>query len=89
MQVAAAFGTGLLFGLGLILAGMSNPAKVQGFLVSDYAPRWGSALAEMAGWVRSGQIKYREDIVEGFENLPKAFIGLLKGENTGKRIVKV
>ncbi len=64
-------------------------AKVQGFLVSDYAARFGGAMAEMAGWVRSGQIKYREDIIEGFENLPKAFIGLFEGENTGKRLVKV
>jgi NADPH-dependent curcumin reductase CurA len=64
-------------------------AKAQGFLVSDYASRFGPAIAEMAGWVRSGQIKYREDIVEGFENLPKAFIGLLQGENIGKRLVKV
>lgn len=64
-------------------------AKVQGFLVSDYAPRFGPALAEMAGWLRAGKLKYREDIVEGFENLPKAFIGLFQGENIGKRLVKV
>ncbi|PYT18658.1 MAG: NADP-dependent oxidoreductase [Acidobacteria bacterium] len=64
-------------------------AKVQGFLVTDYAARFGPALAEMAGWVRSGKIKYREDIIEGFENLPKAFIGLFRGENIGKRLVKV
>jgi len=64
-------------------------AKVQGFLVSDYAAKFGPALAEMAGWVRSGQIKYREDIVEGFDNMPAAFIGLFQGENTGKRLVKV
>jgi len=43
----------------------------------------------MSGWVRAGKIKYREDIVEGFENMPKAFIGLFHGENIGKRIVKV
>jgi hypothetical protein len=64
-------------------------AKVQGLLVSDYAPRWGAAMLEMAGWVREGKIKYREDIVHGFENVPKAFIGLFEGENTGKRIVKL
>jgi NADPH-dependent curcumin reductase CurA len=64
-------------------------AKVQGLLVSDYAPRWGAAMAEMAGWIREGKIKYREDIVEGFENVPKAFIGLFEGDNTGKRIVKI
>jgi len=64
-------------------------AKVQGLLVSDYAPRWGAAMVEMAGWIRDGKIKYREDIVDGFENVPKAFIGLFEGENTGKRIVKI
>jgi NADPH:quinone reductase len=64
-------------------------AKVQGFLITDYASRFGPALAEMSQWVRSGQIKYREDIVDGFENLPKAFIGLLQGENIGKRLVKL
>ena len=64
-------------------------AKVQGFLVSDYAPRFGEALKEMTAWVREGKLKYREDIVEGFENMPKALIGLFHGENIGKRIVKV
>lgn len=64
-------------------------AKVQGFLTSDYAARFDEARAEMAGWLRSGKLKAREDIVEGFENIPKAFIGLLEGTNIGKRIVKV
>jgi NADPH-dependent curcumin reductase CurA len=64
-------------------------ARVQGFLVSDYAAKFGPALVEMGGWVHDGKIKYREDIVEGFENLPKAFIGLFGGENIGKRLVKV
>ncbi len=64
-------------------------AKAQGFLVTDYMQRFGEGLAEMSGWLREGKLKYREDIVEGFENLPKAFIGLFHGENTGKRIVKV
>lgn len=64
-------------------------AKAQGFLITDYMPRFGEALMEMSGWLREGKLKYREDIVEGFENLPKAFIGLFHGENIGKRIVKV
>jgi NADPH:quinone reductase len=64
-------------------------AKMQGFLISDYAPRFGAALAELTGWYRSGQLKSREDIVEGFENLPGALIGLFKGDNIGKRLVKV
>ncbi len=64
-------------------------AKCQGFLITDYMPRFPEGLKEMSGWLREGRIKYREDIVEGFENLPKAFIGLFHGENIGKRIVKV
>ena len=64
-------------------------AKAQGFLVTDYMPRFGEAMPVMAGWLHEGKLKYREDIVEGFEYLPKAFIGLFHGENIGKRIVKV
>jgi NADPH-dependent curcumin reductase CurA len=64
-------------------------AKCQGFLITDYMPRFPEGLREMSGWLREGKIKYREDVVEGFENLPKAFIGLFHGENIGKRIVKV
>ena len=68
---------------------ISSRGKVQGFLINDHAARFGTALAEMTEWVRSGKIKYREDIIEGFEKLPRAFIGLLQGENIGKRVVKV
>jgi leukotriene B4 12-hydroxydehydrogenase/15-oxo-prostaglandin 13-reductase len=64
-------------------------SRVQGLLVSDYMARFGEAMIEMAGWLRAGKLTYREDIVDGFENLPKAFIGLFEGENTGKRLVKV
>jgi NADPH-dependent curcumin reductase CurA len=64
-------------------------AKAQGFIVTDFMARFPEALAEMSAWYREGKLKYREDIVEGFENLPKAFIGLFHGENIGKRIVKV
>lgn len=64
-------------------------AKMQGFLVTDYAPRFAAAGAELASWYRAGRLKSREDIVDGFENLPSAFIGLFKGENAGKRLVKV
>jgi NADPH-dependent curcumin reductase CurA len=64
-------------------------AKVQGFLVFDYAARYASALEQLAEWVRSGQIKYHEDILEGFDSMPRALIGLFRGENLGKRLVKV
>lgn len=64
-------------------------ARVQGFLVFDYAPRYGPALEQLGEWVRSGQIKYQEDIIEGFENMPRALIGLFRGENLGKRLLKI
>jgi NADPH-dependent curcumin reductase CurA len=64
-------------------------ARVQGFLVVDYAARYASTLEQLAEWVRSGQIKYHEDIIEGFENMPRALIGLFRGENVGKRLVKL
>ena len=64
-------------------------AKVEGFLVSDFADRHEEGLHQMAQWLKAGKLKYRETIVEGIENAPKAFIGMLKGENIGKQLVKV
>jgi NADPH-dependent curcumin reductase CurA len=64
-------------------------AKVQGFLVSDYAPRFGPALQELAQWVREGKLVYREQFEDGIENAPKAFLGMLAGKNTGKQLVRV
>src|SRR5262249_37966925 len=72
-----------------LIALVAKQARVEGFLVFRFAERYQQAAAEMAPWVKSGKLKYREDIVEGFENLPKAFIGMLSGDNTGKRLVKV
>ncbi len=62
---------------------------MRGFIVSDFAPKYEPARKLMGALVRSGQIKYREDIVPGLENAPKAFIGLLRGENFGKLQVQV
>ncbi len=64
-------------------------ARVEGFLVFQFFDKFAPAAAEMAGWIKEGKLKYREDIVDGFENLPQAFIGMLEGDNTGKRLVKV
>lgn len=64
-------------------------ARAEGFLVFQFADKYQQGITEMAGWIKSGQLKFREDIVEGFENLPAAFIGMLSGDNTGKRLVKV
>lgn len=63
--------------------------SLRGFVVMDFADRNDEALADLQAWVASGQLKVQEDIVEGFENLPQALVGLLHGENRGKRMVKV
>jgi len=64
-------------------------AKVQGFLVLDYAARYKEAAAQLAEWLKSGKLRYRETIVQGLENAPQAFIGMLHGQNIGKQIVQV
>jgi NADPH-dependent curcumin reductase CurA len=66
-----------------------NSALMQGFIVTDYAPRFSEGVMQLARWVAEGKLKYAETIVEGFENTPQAFIGLFTGENLGKQIVKV
>jgi hypothetical protein len=63
--------------------------KVEGFIVTRWQSRWGEGIAQMAQWLKEGKIHYREDIVEGFGNTVKAFIGMMQGENTGKMLVKV
>ncbi|MEH2241082.1 NADP-dependent oxidoreductase [Nostoc sp.] len=64
-------------------------ALIKGFLVSDYQHRFNDFLRDVSGWLQSGKLKYKEDVVDGLENAPGAFIGLLRGENFGKLIVKV
>lgn len=63
--------------------------QLNGFVVMDYAARNDEALKDLKSWVESGKLKVFEDIVDGFENLPAALIGLLAGDNIGKRMVKV
>ena len=55
----------------------------------DFAARHGPALRQMGEWIRTGRLKYREDVVEGLDQAPRAFIGLLRGENFGKLLVKL
>lgn len=69
---------------------LTKRIKMQGFIIfDDYGDRYGEFLEEMGDWVRQGQVKYREDIVDGLENVPQAFIGLLEGQNFGKLVVRV
>jgi NADPH-dependent curcumin reductase CurA len=62
---------------------------LRGFVVMDFDDQREAALKELQGWVASGQLKVQEDIIEGLENTPAALIGLLNGENRGKRMIKV
>jgi NADPH-dependent curcumin reductase CurA len=62
---------------------------MQGFIVMDYMAERDKAMADLQSWVKSGQVKVPEDIMEGLENTPKALIGLLAGDNFGKRMVRV
>jgi NADPH-dependent curcumin reductase CurA len=62
---------------------------MRGFIVSDFYQQRERALADLKSWVQSGQLKVHEDIIDGLENLPAALIGLLAGQNIGKRMVKV
>ena len=63
--------------------------KLQGFIVTDYADRTDEFYADMRQWISEGKMHWEETIVEGLENAPQAFIGLFKGENMGKMIVKI
>ena len=61
--------------------------RMQGFLVLDYADRYGEALAQLSGWVADGRLKHREDVVHGLDNAPEALRRVLRGDNDGKMIV--
>jgi NADPH-dependent curcumin reductase len=63
--------------------------RVQGFIVTEHMQLWAEALAELGGLLKRGQLRYRESIAEGIEAAPQAFLGLLKGRNTGKQLVRL
>jgi NADPH-dependent curcumin reductase CurA len=64
-------------------------ARMEGFLVTDYAHRYEEGATRLARWVLEGKLRWREDATEGLENAPAAFMGMLRGENRGKALVKV
>jgi NADPH-dependent curcumin reductase CurA len=63
--------------------------RIEGFIIRDHYGRFGEFAREATDWVRDGRLRYRETVVDGIENAPKAFLGLLRGENIGKMLVKV
>ena len=72
--------------MGLVLVRRLN---IRGFIVFDHAHLEADFLRDVGGWIRSGELKYREDVVEGLDNAVGAFLGLLRGENFGKLLVRV
>jgi len=62
---------------------------VRGFIVSDFASKQADFLRDVGEWVRTGRLKYREDIVDGLEKAPTSFIGMLQGKNFGKTLVRI
>jgi NADPH-dependent curcumin reductase CurA len=63
--------------------------RIQGFIVFDFAARYREGLAQLTEWLRAGKLRYKEDVVEGLERAPAALIGLLRGKNFGKMLVRV
>ncbi len=77
--------------LGLLMGNiLSRRMRVQGFIIfDDYGDRYGEFIQQMGPWVQAGKIKFREDIVDGLDQAPQAFIGMLTGSNFGKLVVRV
>jgi NADPH-dependent curcumin reductase len=64
-------------------------ARMQGFVIFDHLDRYESSVAQLADWVRAGSLRYREDILDGIEACPDALAGLYRGENLGKRLIRL
>jgi NADPH-dependent curcumin reductase CurA len=73
----------------MMRATLTKRLTFRGFIVSDFAARHADFLRDMSAWLKEGRIKYREDVVEGLEQAPQALIGVLRGENFGKALVKI
>jgi len=68
---------------------ITQRARMEGFIVFDYAEQYGKAIEDMSQWIKEGKLKSRETVVHGIDNTPDALVKLFKGDNTGKMLVKV
>ena len=68
---------------------LTSRLRVQGFIVSEHMDQWPAALTELGALVATGKLKYRETIANGLDAAPEAFLGMLKGKNFGKQLVKL
>lgn len=64
-------------------------ARVQGFVIFDHLARWDASVAQLARWIREGQLSYAEDVLDGIEACPDALAGIYRGENRGKRVIRL
>lgn len=64
-------------------------ARAQGFVIFDHLHRWDASVAQLAAWVRSGELRYAEDLLDGLDACPDALAGLYRGENLGKRVIRL
>ena len=67
---------------------LTRSVLLQGFIVSNYSARFGEAISHLTQWLNDGKLKYTETILEGFDKLPEAFLGLFSGKNQGKMLIK-
>jgi NADPH-dependent curcumin reductase CurA len=72
-----------------LVPALVNRLTIRGFIISDHFDRLPDFISDMGAWLAEGKVKARETIIEGIEHTPEAFIGLLRGENLGKMLVKV
>ena len=82
-------GGGAEMGAAMMRAVLTKRLTIRGFIVSDFAARHGDFLRDMSQWVREGKVKHKEFVTEGLDSAPAAFMGLLKGANFGKQLVRV
>jgi len=73
----------------LLFTVLRQRLKVQGFIIFDHYQRMGDFQRDMRAWLREGRVRYREQLITGLENAPRALIGLLQGENFGKLVIEV
>lgn len=68
---------------------LTKSATMRGFIISDFAEKFPEATRQLATWLNAGELQFSETIIEGFEQIPQAFLDLFEGKNKGKMIVKV
>jgi NADPH-dependent curcumin reductase CurA len=77
------------YGVKMMRSLLVNRVNLRGFIVFDRIDLYQRAVPQLARWVSTGRLKYHETVAQGLETAPKAFIGMLKGANLGKQLVKV